>query len=65
MKQAQKFLEKKNQVRIVLSLKGRQKNNTESAIQFLMHLHENYLNDFGKCAKLPSENGLFLTYNPR
>lgn len=65
MKQAQKFLSNKNQVRVVLFLSGRQRNNPERAINFLMGLHENYLKDFGKCAKLPSENGLFLTYNPK
>lgn len=46
-------------------LKGRQKSHPERGVEFLTEIHENFLNEFGKCAKLPTEQNLSLTYNPR
>lgn len=65
MKQVQKFLEKKEQVRVVLLLKGRQKGNPKRGADFLNEVAETYLNDFGKCVKAASESNLNLTFMPK
>lgn len=65
MKQAQGFLQKRQQVRVVLQLKGRQKSNPARGVEFLTEIHETYLDEFGKCAKMPTDLNLSLTYNPR
>jgi len=65
MKQAQKFLQEKNQVRISLILKGREKSRPQNAINFLDHVSREYLDDYGKCANKASERNFQLTYNPK
>ena len=65
LRQAKEWLQDKEQVRIVLVLRGRQKGRSESALKFLTEIHENYLEPFGKLAKGPSEQNYSLTYNPR
>lgn len=64
MKQAQGFLEKREQVRIQLVLKGRQKGHVESALEFLGKINEDFFVGFGTLTKLPSGDNLALTYNP-
>jgi translation initiation factor IF-3 len=64
MKQAQTFLEKREQVKILLVLRGRQRGRQVSAVEFLLELHENYLASYGKLAKPPTDGNLTLTYNP-
>lgn len=64
MKQAQGFLEKREQVKITLILRGRQKGHQASAVEFLVKLHEDYLKDSGTLVRPPGEGHLFLTYNP-
>jgi translation initiation factor IF-3 len=64
MKQAQVFLEKREQVRITLVLKGRQRGRQLSAVEFLQEIHETYFTDFGNLIKPPTDGNLSLTYNP-
>lgn len=65
LKQAQKFLEKREQVRITLALKGRQKGRPEGALEFLLAIHNDYMAEFGKLTKDPTMQNLSLTYNPK
>lgn len=65
MKQAQKFLMKKEQVRVQLLLKGRQRNKPEKGVEFLNNLAEKYLNEYGRCVKPATPDSLFLTFMPR
>lgn len=65
MKQAQKFLQDKNQVRIILVLKGREKSRPEYAVDFLNRICSDYLDDFGKCASKAVERNFQITYNPK
>lgn len=65
MKQAQKFLSKKEQVRIVVLLKGRQKDHPERGADFLNTIAENYLNDYGNCVKKATTTNLSLTFMPK
>lgn len=64
VKQAQKFLSNKEQVRIALVVKGRQKARTDTAVEFLNEIHETYMQDCGNLVKAPNAGGLFLTYMP-
>lgn len=64
MKQAQKFLVKGNQVRVTLTLKGRQKGRPEQSVDFLNELYETYFVEYGRLSKRPSESNLGLTLNP-
>lgn len=64
MKQAESFLKKKEQVRVVLLLKGRQKNNPQRGADFLNELRENYLTGHGKCVKPATPENLGLTFMP-
>lgn len=64
MKQAQKFLEKKEQVRVVLLLKGRQKDHPERGAEFLNNLAKDYLKEYGNCVKPASVKNLSLTFMP-
>lgn len=64
MKQAEGFLKKKEQVRVVLLLKGRQKNNPERGAEFLNELKETYLKGHGKCVKPATPENLGLTFMP-
>jgi translation initiation factor IF-3 len=65
MKQAQQFLSSKEQVRVVLILKGRQKAYPQKAVDFLNKVAEDFLNDFGNSANVASVSNLSLTYNPK
>ena len=64
MKQAQEFLIKRQQVRVTIVLKGRQKGHPERAVTFLNDLYAAYLQDYGKLAKEASIGNLGLTLNP-
>lgn len=64
MKQAQGFLAKKEQVRLVVLLKGRQKNNPERAAEFLNELNKEYFTGHGKCVKPATATNLGLTLMP-
>lgn len=64
MKAAQEFLRNKEQVRIVLVLRGRQRGRQSSGIVFLEKIHNEYLAEVGKLVKAPTEGNLSLTYNP-
>lgn len=65
MKQAQNFLLKQQQVRVTVTLYGRQKSKPEEAAKFLNNLSEEFLKDFGKCARPASIKNLSLTYMPK
>lgn len=64
MKQAQEFLEKREQVRITLVLRGRQKGHVGTSLEFLHKLHEEFFSRCGKLVKEPTAQNLSLTYNP-
>lgn len=64
MKQAQEFLAKKEQVRVVLLLKGRQKNSPERGAEFLNELYKEYFTGHGKCVKPATAANLGLTLMP-
>ncbi len=64
MKQAQCFLEKREQVRITLVVKGRQKGHISSSLQFLNEIHEEFFAECGKLVKSPTAENLSLMYNP-
>lgn len=64
MKQAQKFLQKKEQVRIALLLKGRQKSNPERGAEFLNDLNEKFFTKHGRCVKPATPQNLGLTLMP-
>ena len=64
MKQAQKFLEKKEQTRVQLLLKGRQKSHPERGVDFLLNVYEEFLKDYGKLVNKPSPSNLSLTLMP-
>lgn len=65
IKQAQKFLEKKEQVRVTLALKGRQKANPKRGVEFLNEINEKYFTDCGRCVKPATESSLSLTFMPK
>jgi len=65
IKQAQKFLEKKEQIRITLTLRGRQKAHPERAVEFLNEINEEHFKDYGRCVKPATENSLSLTLMPK
>lgn len=64
MKQAQKFLAKKEQVRVAVLLKGRQKNTPEKAAEFVNQQYEQYLVGHGKCVKPATAANPSLTVMP-
>lgn len=64
MKQAEKFLSKKEQVRITVLLKGRQKSSPERASIFLNDKFEEYLKGHGKCVKPATAANPSLTIMP-
>jgi len=64
MKQAQAFLEKREQVRVTLVLKGRQRGHVSTSIEFLTHIHEEFFASCGSLVKPPTAENLSLTYNP-
>ena len=64
MNQACKFLEKREQVRVTLTVKGRQRGRADASLAFLNKVHEEYMKDAGSLVKPPTETNLQLTYNP-
>jgi len=64
MKQAQKFLTNKEQVRVTVLLKGRQKSSPERAAEFLNQQYEEYLVGHGKCVKPATTENPSLTVMP-
>lgn len=64
MKQAQGFLHDREQVRVQLVLKGRQKGHIDSALEFLSKINDEFFTDLGSLTKAPSGVNLGLTYNP-
>ena len=64
MKQAQKFLEGREQVRVTLVLRGRQRGKREHAVDHLLEIHEEFFEGYGKLVNHPSVDHLSLTYNP-
>lgn len=64
MKQAQGFLINREQVRIQLVLRGRQKGHVESSLEFLKQIHDEFFVDYGTLAKTPTGDNLGLSYNP-
>lgn len=64
MKQALGFLEKREQVRIALVLRGRQKGHVDSSIEFLSKINEDFFVGLGSLVKPPTAGNLALTYNP-
>lgn len=64
MKQAQGFLEKREQVRITLVLRGRQKGHVDTSLEFLQSIHDEFFAELGKLVKPPTAQNLSLTYNP-
>ncbi len=64
MKQAIGFLEHREQVRITLVLRGRQKGHVDSSIEFLSKINEDFFIGVGNLVKPPTAGNLALTYNP-
>lgn len=64
MKQVTDFLTSKEQVKIQLTLKGREKAHPERGVDFLNNLYETHLSTHGKCAKQATEASLHLTLMP-
>lgn len=64
MNQAQKFLEKRNQVRIQVFLKGREKNHPERAVELLNEIVEKYFKTIGQPANKPTTRNLSVMINP-
>lgn len=64
MKQAQEFLLKREQVRITLVLRGRQKGHVDTSLEFLRKINEDFFSECGRLVKEPSAQNLSLTYNP-
>ena len=65
MEQANTFLAKKEQVRITLTLKGRQKAHPERGVDFLNGICETYFSETGRCVNKPSVSSLNLTLMPK
>lgn len=64
LKQAKKWLESKEQVRISVQLKGREKGRPEKALEMLNRIIT-MLADFGSPTSLPSAAKLIVTFNPK
>lgn len=64
MKQVQKFLLKKEQVRVVLTLRGREKSHPERGAELLTEVLDSYVEGYGRCVKKPSATNLTLTIMP-
>lgn len=64
MKQACKFLDKKEQVRVQLLLKGRQKGNPDRGVEFLKELYDDFLSESGKLVNKPNPSNLSLVLMP-
>ena len=65
MAQAQEFLKAKEQVRVVVILKGRQRMKPEQAVDFLTALFDTYLAEYGRCVRQPSVKNLSIMVIPR
>jgi translation initiation factor IF-3 len=64
LKQARKWLESKEQVRVTVQLKGREKGRPEKALEMLNKIIE-LISDFGSPTSLPSTSKLIVTFNPK
>lgn len=64
IKQAQGFLEKKLQVRIVPTVHGRQLFHPERTLKFLDEIKVQ-LEEYGTLANVPSEKNMSLVFNPK
>lgn len=65
MAQAQEFLKAKEQVRVVVILKGRQRMRPEQAVDFLTTLFNAYLAEYGRCVRQPSVKNLSIMVMPQ
>lgn len=64
IKQADKWLKSKDQVRITVLLKGREKSRPETAVTFLLKIADR-LSDVGTVQKAPSSANLSIVINPK
>lgn len=65
MVQAKNFLEKKEQVKVLLVLKGREKAKPERGVEFLENLYSEFLSDDSRCVKQATSSSLSLTLMPK
>lgn len=64
IEQAIKFLEKKEQVKIIVNLRGREKYHADRGLHLLNKAHA-ILNVHGTRTSKPTERNLSIVYNPR
>ena len=64
VKQIEKFLSKKEQVRITVQLRGREKSRPQSAVDFLMEVVET-LKEVSMPQKLPTVTNISVMLNPK
>lgn len=64
VKQAEKFLLKKEQVRISIIMHGRQFLHPDRGFRFLEKIKED-LAEFGTAANTPTEKNMSITFNPK
>lgn len=64
MKQAEKFLKKKTQVKVTVVMYGRQLNHPERGFVMLQKVME-ALKDFGTPANKPTPKNMSLVFNPK
>lgn len=64
VKQIETFLHKKDQVRITVQLRGREKSRPQSGLDFLLEILEK-LTDYGKAQTSPTVNNLSVVLNPK
>lgn len=63
VEQAKSFLEKRNQVRIMVQLRGREKSRPQSGVEFLNNVLEQ-LAEYGTAQRAPSPDNLTVVVNP-
>lgn len=65
IQQAIKFLEKRNQVKVMVTLFGRERSRPEVGLEMIQRVHEE-LKDYGNMAgKPPTSKNLSIVYNPK
>lgn len=64
MKQAEKFLKKKLQVRVSVKMFGRQLAHPERGFKMLEEIIE-FLRDYGTPANKPTEKNMSVVFNPK
>lgn len=63
--QSIKFLEKRNQVKVMVTLFGRERSRPEVGLEMIQRVHEE-LKEHGNIAgKSPTTNNLSIVYNPK